>query len=205
MLNGSAFAHHTRIPKRAGSTRDTLPEARFLQAVALELRGRADIGDGDINAALRAALARFEHERLTWVAAVKAADRARRRGSRYPSDACYALDNFERGDKGYDSETVRQDIEQRGGQAMIPSIASRKIQHPVDKALYALRNRIERFFNRVKNSRRVAAAAPSSMMNSHRVAGTVLAEPALAENDCVAGHARFEPANPSAGYLIGMQ
>jgi transposase len=39
---------------------------------------------------------------------------------------------------------------------MIPSIASRKIQHPVDKALYALRNRIERFFNRVKNSRRVA-------------------------------------------------
>jgi len=24
------------------------------------------------------------------------------------------------GDKGYDSETVRQDIEQRGGQAMIP-------------------------------------------------------------------------------------
>ena len=60
------------------------------------------------------------------------------------------------GDKGYDSEPVRQDIEQRGGQAMIPSIASRKVQHTVDKALYALRNRIERFFNRAKNSRRVA-------------------------------------------------
>jgi transposase len=60
------------------------------------------------------------------------------------------------GDKGYDSEAVRQDIEQRGGQAMIPSIANRKIQHVVDKALYALRNRIERFFNRAKNSRRVA-------------------------------------------------
>jgi len=28
--------------------------------------------------------------------------------------------------------------------------------HAVDKALYALRNRIERFFNRAKNSRRVA-------------------------------------------------
>jgi hypothetical protein len=78
MLNGSGLAHHTRIPKRAGSTRDTLPEARFLQAVALEL---ADAPTSDINAALRAALARFEHERLTWVAAVKAADRARRRGS----------------------------------------------------------------------------------------------------------------------------
>jgi transposase len=60
------------------------------------------------------------------------------------------------GDKGYDSEAVRQDIEQRGGQAMIPSIASRKIQHAVDKALYSLRNRIEWFFNRAKNSRRVA-------------------------------------------------
>ena len=30
------------------------------------------------------------------------------------------------------------------------------MQHAVDKALYAMRNRIERFFNRVKNSRRFA-------------------------------------------------
>jgi len=60
------------------------------------------------------------------------------------------------GDKGYDSEALRQDIKQRGGKAEIPSIASRKIQHTVDKAVYALRNRIERFFNRLKNSRRVA-------------------------------------------------
>jgi transposase len=59
-------------------------------------------------------------------------------------------------DKGYDSEAVRGDIEQRGGEAMIPSLASRKIQHAVDRAVYALRNRIERFFNRAKNSRRVA-------------------------------------------------
>lgn len=59
-------------------------------------------------------------------------------------------------DKGYDSEAVRHDIEQRGGRAEIPSIASRKIQHVVDKAVYGLRNRIERFFNRLKNSRRVA-------------------------------------------------
>ena len=60
------------------------------------------------------------------------------------------------GDKGYDSQAVRQDIERRGGVAVIPSLASRKIQHAVDKAVYALRNRIERFFNRAKNSRRVA-------------------------------------------------
>ena len=60
------------------------------------------------------------------------------------------------GDKGYDSEAVRHEIEQRGGEAAIPSTATRKIQHAVDKVLYALRNRIERFFNRAKNSRRLA-------------------------------------------------
>ena len=60
------------------------------------------------------------------------------------------------GYKGYDSEAIRQDIAERGGQAVIPSIASRKIHHTIDNALYVLRNRIERFFNRAKNSRRVA-------------------------------------------------
>jgi transposase len=60
------------------------------------------------------------------------------------------------GDKGYDSEAVRRDIARRGGEAAIPSTAIRKIQHVIDKALYALRDRIERFFNRAKNSRRVA-------------------------------------------------
>lgn len=30
------------------------------------------------------------------------------------------------------------------------------MQHSVNRALYALRNRIERFINRLKNSRRVA-------------------------------------------------
>jgi len=60
------------------------------------------------------------------------------------------------GDKGYDSKAVRDEIEERGGEAAIPSTASRKIQHAVDKTLYALRNRIERFFNRAKNSRRLA-------------------------------------------------
>jgi transposase len=67
------------------------------------------------------------------------------------------------GDKGYDSEAVRNDIEERGGEAAIPSTATRKIQHAVDKALYALRNRIERFFNRAKNSRRVATRYDSAL------------------------------------------
>lgn len=60
------------------------------------------------------------------------------------------------GDKGYDSAAVRQEIEKRGGETVIPTTAGRKIQQVVDRAIYALRNRIERFFNRLKNSRRVA-------------------------------------------------
>ncbi|HSV23086.1 MAG TPA: hypothetical protein VLJ17_08665 [Xanthobacteraceae bacterium] len=47
------------------------------------------------------------------------------------------------GDKAYDSNAVRQEIEDCGGEALIPSTASRKIQRSVDKAIYAQRNRIE--------------------------------------------------------------
>jgi transposase len=59
-------------------------------------------------------------------------------------------------DKGYDSDAVRQDVCDRGGEPMIPTKANRKAQVEVDKVVYSLRNRIERFFNRLKNSRRVA-------------------------------------------------
>ena len=60
------------------------------------------------------------------------------------------------GDKGYDSDAVRQEIVDRGGEALIPTKVNRKVQYTVDKAIYRLRNRIERFFNRLNNSRRVA-------------------------------------------------
>ena len=60
-------------------------------------------------------------------------------------------------DKGYDSDAVRDDIQKRGGEALIPTRAPRKVQRLVNKAIYALRNRIERFFNEIKNSREYAA------------------------------------------------
>ena len=60
------------------------------------------------------------------------------------------------GDKGYDSDAVRKDVAERGGRALIPTKKNRKVRQTVDKAVYALRNRIERMFNRLKNSRRVA-------------------------------------------------
>lgn len=59
-------------------------------------------------------------------------------------------------DKGYDSDAIRDDLERRGADPVIPTKSNRRIQRPIDKAKYALRNRIERFFNRLKHSRRVS-------------------------------------------------
>jgi len=59
-------------------------------------------------------------------------------------------------DQGYDSDAIRDDVRARGGQPEIPTKKNRRAQHSVNHTLYATRNRIERFFNRLKNSRRVA-------------------------------------------------
>lgn len=59
-------------------------------------------------------------------------------------------------DRGYDSDPIREDIRARGGTPEIPTKKSRRVQHSVNRALYALRARIEQFFNKLKNSRRVA-------------------------------------------------
>jgi len=59
-------------------------------------------------------------------------------------------------DKGYDADFIRKDMERRGGMAMIPTRRNRLIQLPVDAAIYALRNMVERCFNKLKNARRLA-------------------------------------------------
>jgi transposase len=59
-------------------------------------------------------------------------------------------------DRGYDSSAIREDSWFHGTDPVIPTKVNRKIQRPVDPLLYALRNRIERFFNKLKNARRVA-------------------------------------------------
>ena len=60
------------------------------------------------------------------------------------------------GDKGYDSDAIRDEVRARGGIPEIPTKKNRHVQYSVDRLLYATRNRIERFFNHIKNSRRVA-------------------------------------------------
>ena len=60
------------------------------------------------------------------------------------------------GDKGYDSDAIRDNLRARGAEPVIPMKRNRLAQIPVDGFVYALRNRIERCFNRLKNDRRIA-------------------------------------------------
>ncbi len=59
------------------------------------------------------------------------------------------------GDKGYDSDPVRQGLRDRGTAPEILTERSRRVQHTVGAQLYALRARIECFFNKLKNNRRI--------------------------------------------------
>ena len=59
-------------------------------------------------------------------------------------------------DKAYDSNALRALITEAGAEAVIPSNRTRKILIPHDRAAYKQRNRIERFFNKLKHFRRIA-------------------------------------------------
>ena len=59
-------------------------------------------------------------------------------------------------DRGYDSDHIRDDVEQRGGTPIIPSRKHRKNPKPIDDLLYALQNLVERCINKLKTARRVA-------------------------------------------------
>jgi transposase len=59
-------------------------------------------------------------------------------------------------DRGYDSDEWRDFIKQRGAKPVIPPKKNRNVQYRYDKTLYKTRNRVERFFCRLKDFRRVA-------------------------------------------------
>ena len=60
------------------------------------------------------------------------------------------------GDKGYDSDRIRAWVDARNAVPVIPMRRCRKARQGIDRALYALRNRIERRIGQLKHSRRVA-------------------------------------------------
>jgi putative transposase len=59
-------------------------------------------------------------------------------------------------DKGYDADHLIDAIEKSGAEAVIPPRDGRKLKRSYDVDLYKERNRVERFFNRLKQFRRVA-------------------------------------------------
>ncbi len=59
-------------------------------------------------------------------------------------------------DKGYDSDPIRTSLEAAGAVAMIPAHRNRKNPVQIDDFVYGLRNRIERCFNTLRGSRRLA-------------------------------------------------
>jgi len=58
-------------------------------------------------------------------------------------------------DKGYDADSVRSCIRAQGAIPNIPNRSNRKKKYRWKKALYRERNRVERFFNKLKNFRRI--------------------------------------------------
>lgn len=59
-------------------------------------------------------------------------------------------------DKAFDSKEIAQQVESKGGQVVIPTQPTRKVQREIDQEQYKDRNRIERFFCRIKGFRRIA-------------------------------------------------
>jgi transposase len=60
------------------------------------------------------------------------------------------------GDKGFDNDWLRRELDNRGALAVIPPKADRKTDIPCDFAMYRWRHLIENFFCAIQNFRRVA-------------------------------------------------
>ena len=59
-------------------------------------------------------------------------------------------------DKAYDADWLRRRIEAAGAVPNIPSMVHRRWKPCFSPVFYRARNRIERFFNRIKHIRRIA-------------------------------------------------
>jgi len=53
-------------------------------------------------------------------------------------------------DKGYDADWIRAKIEAQDAAPNIPDKSNRKYRHCFSKVLYKERNKVERFFNKIK-------------------------------------------------------
>jgi putative transposase len=68
-------------------------------------------------------------------------------------------------DKGYDADHLRQAVLANDAKPVIPSKLNRRAPIAYDKALYKERNLVERFFNKLKQFRRVATRYDKLLAN----------------------------------------
>jgi len=68
-------------------------------------------------------------------------------------------------DKGYDADHLCESLIETGAEVVIPPKRNRKVQRPYDAELYKERNRIERFFSKLKQFRRVATRYDKLLAN----------------------------------------
>jgi len=68
-------------------------------------------------------------------------------------------------DRGYDADHLHDAILDAGAELVIPPRRHRRRPHRYDTALYKERNRVERFFNRLKQFRRVATRYDKLLAN----------------------------------------
>ena len=59
-------------------------------------------------------------------------------------------------DKAYDADRLRDWLQDRGIEAVIPGRAARAVVYPLNRVAYRRRNVIERMFGRLKNWKRIA-------------------------------------------------
>lgn len=68
-------------------------------------------------------------------------------------------------DKGFDSAAFVAAVEKAGAEAVIPPRSNRREPRPYDRELYKERNRVERFFNKLKQYRRIATRYDKLLSN----------------------------------------
>jgi transposase len=71
------------------------------------------------------------------------------------------------GDKGYSSRKIRAYLRRRGIRMTIPRKHNERRTGPFDRAIYRLRNRVERLINRFKQFRRLATRYEKRAENYH--------------------------------------
>jgi transposase len=68
-------------------------------------------------------------------------------------------------DKAYGSRAFRRFLRRRGIRSTLPHKSNQRRRGAFDKAVYRQRNQVERFFNRLKQSRRIATRYEKRAVN----------------------------------------